>query len=186
MDLTRYVEELREELLVAAAAGGEDARQLAERLVAPLQSAARLVLLDALSAAAGEITSELLPGSVEVRLRGRDPEFVVTSPALEPSTDDVRRSPAPMPSNAGALSALDGDDGATSRVTLRLPEPLKLRIEEAAARDGVSVNAWLVRTLAGAIDPVDHGAGSHHAGHHAGSHRQSPAGGARFKGWTRS
>jgi hypothetical protein len=178
MDLTRYVDELREGLLIAAEAGGADARLLAERLVAPLQSAARLVLLDALSAAAGEITSELAPGSVEVRLRGRDPEFVVTSPILEPGIDDVGRSPEPLPSSDRAPAGLgDVDEGATSRVTLRLPEPLKARIEEAAARNGVSVNAWLVRTLAGALNPPEH---------RDGNTRQNPSGGARFKGWARS
>src|SRR4051794_5848569 len=82
MDLTRYVDELRDEILIAADAGGEEVRQVADRLLVPLQSAIRLVLLDALSAAAGEITSEMAPGSVEVRLRGRYPEFVVTSPAV--------------------------------------------------------------------------------------------------------
>ncbi|TMR25926.1 hypothetical protein ETD85_44320, partial [Nonomuraea zeae] len=80
MDLAPYVDRLRRELAVAAGAGGEDARALAERLAAPLESATRLALLEALSAAADEITRDLAPGSVEVRLRGRDPGFVVTPP----------------------------------------------------------------------------------------------------------
>src|SRR6188472_4421794 len=85
MELTPYVENLRRELAVAADAGGEDARALAERLTAPLESALRLTLLEALSAAADEITLELAPGSVELRLRGGAPEFVVTpAPADEP------------------------------------------------------------------------------------------------------
>ena len=92
MDLTPYVENLRRELAVAADAGGEDARALAERLTAPLDSAMRLMLLDALSAAADEITRELAPGSVELRLRAGEPDFVVTAaPADEPA------EPAPTP-----------------------------------------------------------------------------------------
>src|SRR5437763_8030949 len=83
MDLTPYVSELRRELAVAADAGGEDARALAERLTAPLESAARLVLRDALSAAAAEITHDLAPGSVDLRLRGREPGFVVTPPPAD-------------------------------------------------------------------------------------------------------
>lgn len=79
MDLTPYVDTLRRELAVAAEAGGEDARELAERLTA-LESAARLTLLNVLSAAMDEITRELAPGSVDVRLRGLDPDFVVTPP----------------------------------------------------------------------------------------------------------
>src|SRR6478736_1441040 len=80
MDLTRYVDELRQQLSTAAAAGGDEARDLADRLTAPLDAAVRLVLLEALSTAASEITAELAPGSVDVRLQGRDPEFVVTPP----------------------------------------------------------------------------------------------------------
>src|SRR5215211_4914550 len=85
MELTSYVETLRRDLAVAAEAGGEDARALAERLTAPLEASIRLMLLDALSAAADDITRELAPGSVELRLRGGEPEFVVTPvPADEP------------------------------------------------------------------------------------------------------
>ena len=98
MDLTPYVENLRNELAVAAEAGGDDARALAERLTAPLESAVRLTLLDALSAAADEITRDLAPGSVEVRLRGGEPEFVVApAPADEPdepAPDAARAAPA--------------------------------------------------------------------------------------------
>ena len=147
MDLTQYVENLRRELAVAADAGGEDARALAERLTAPLESAIRLMLLDALSAAADEITRELAPGSVELRLRAGEPEFVVT-PAprdepIEPAPDD----PAPAPP--------EGDEGATARINLRLPEQLKAGIEQAAGRERLSVNAWLVRAAAAALAPDD-------------------------------
>ena len=143
MDLTQYVENLRRELAVAADAGGEDARALAERLTAPLESAVRLMLLDALSAAADEITRELAPGSVELRLRAGEPDFVVTpAPAdepVEPAPDDA----APAPPEA--------DEGATARINLRLPEQLKAGIEQAAGRERLSVNAWLVRVAAAAL-----------------------------------
>ncbi len=79
MDLTPYVDEFRHELAVAADAGGAEARALAQRLTAPLETAARLTLLNALSAAMGEVTRDLAPGcSVSVQLRGLEPEFVVT------------------------------------------------------------------------------------------------------------
>src|ERR1700732_5074623 len=89
MDLRQYIDNIHSQLAVAAEAGGEEARALAERLVAPLDAAIRLTLQDVLSAAAEEITCELAPGSVELRLRGRDPEFVVTPPPVDPSIDDV-------------------------------------------------------------------------------------------------
>src|ERR1700736_6513446 len=100
MDLRQYIDNIHSQLAVAAEAGGEEARALAERLVAPLDAAIRLTLQDVLSAAAEEITCELAPGSVELRLRGRDPEFVVTPPPVEVGVDgipDARYDHAPGP-----------------------------------------------------------------------------------------
>src|SRR5664279_2328572 len=94
MDLAHYVNDLQHQLEVAAEAGGEQARVLAERLTAPLESATRLVLLEALSVAASEITRDLAPGSVDVRLRGRDPEFVVTQPPVSAAVEDVADNPS--------------------------------------------------------------------------------------------
>src|SRR6476661_6767291 len=95
MNLTPYVENLRRELAVAAEAGGEESRALAERLVAPLESTVRLTLLEALSAAADEITRELAPGSVHLRLRGLDPDFVVDLPPAEPPAGPAPADAAP-------------------------------------------------------------------------------------------
>ncbi|MEV8627281.1 hypothetical protein [Streptomyces sp. NPDC051079] len=152
MDLTPFVDHLRRELAVAASAGGDEARALAERLTAPLESAARLTLLNALSAASDEITRDLAPGSVDVRLRGLDPEFVVTAP---PATENIAVEPASLttPMAPVAPSLADGEDGATARINFRLPAPLKARVEEAAGRDGLSVNAWLVRAVGAALEP---------------------------------
>ena len=144
MDLTPYVENVRRELVMAAEAGGEEARELAERLTAPLDSAIRLMLLDALSAAAGEITRELAPGSVELRLRAGEPDFVVTpgpgDEQLEPETD------APLP-----LAPSEGEEDAIARINLRLPEKLKAGVEQAAGRERLSVNAWVVRVVAASL-----------------------------------
>jgi hypothetical protein len=152
MDLGSYIEMLRRDLAVAAEAGGDDARALAERLVAPLESSVRLVLLDVLSAAADEITRDLAPGSVEVRLRGRDPEFVVTAPPPDPADEDEAGAWT-GPAASAAPAAPEADDGGTARITLRLPEHLKPRIDEAAGRAGLSANAWLVRAVAAALEP---------------------------------
>jgi hypothetical protein len=152
MDLTRYVDELQRQLSTAAAAGGDEARELAGRLTAPLDAAARLVLLEALSAAAGEISAELAPGSVDVRLRGGEPEFVVAAPTATPAPVAApAAASAPTPPSAAPASA-DADAGATTRTTLRLPDHLKTQAEVAAAREGVSVNTWLVRAVAAALD----------------------------------
>src|SRR5947209_6008698 len=122
MDLSPYVEQLRRELVGAAEVGGDEARALAERLTAPLEASLRLALLSALSAAAEEITSQLAPGAVDVRLRGGDIGFVVSAPP--PAEDPAERTAAVPP-------APDVEDGGTARITLRLPEQLKARVEEA-------------------------------------------------------
>ena len=147
MDLTPYVDNLRHELAVAAEAGGEDAKALADRLTAPLESAVRLTLLDALSAAAAEITRDLAPGSVDLRLRGREPEFVVAPAISEPVPAPVEEDPTPAP-----RPVTESDDASMTRINLRLGQDLKDRIEAAAREAGISVNAWLVRSAATALE----------------------------------
>jgi hypothetical protein len=147
MELGPYVSSLRHELAVAAEAGGEDARALAERLTGPLESAARLALLEALSAAADEITRDLAPGSVHLRLTGREPSFVVTPPLAEPEPEREQATAVLPPAPP------DGDDAAMTRINFRLGETLKGRIEEAAEQAGLSVNSWLVRAAAAALEP---------------------------------
>jgi hypothetical protein len=173
MDLTPYVDNLRQELAVAADAGGDDARALAERLTAPLESAARLTLLNALSAAMGEVTRELAPGSVDVRLRGLDPEFVVTPP---PTPEPFRETREPGAAPAPAPPPADADDGAMARINFRLPAHLKARAEDAAAAESLSVNAWLVRAVSTALDG---GARTTPQG------RSKDSGSRGFTGWVR-
>jgi hypothetical protein len=151
MDLTLYVDHLQRQLAAAAEAGGEEAEAVAARLAAPLDSAIRLTLQDALTVAAEEITVELAPGAVQVRLRGRELEFVVTPPPAETSAADV----ADRDDGAGPLPPVDGDEGSMARINLRLPDHLKARVEQAAGREGLSVNAWLVRAAAAALDRAD-------------------------------
>ncbi len=170
MDLTSYVEALRQELAVAAEAGGEDARALAERLTAPLESAVRLTLLEALSAAADEITRDLAPGSVEVRLRGRDPGFVVTPPSIEQPFQETNTAVPPP------VAPADEEGGATSRINFRLADNLKGRIEEAAGQAGLSVNAWLVRAAAAALESDARGPRADSG---------VPRGSQRYTGWVR-
>jgi hypothetical protein len=148
MDLTTHVARLHSELLAAAAVADERTREAAERLAVAVDAAARLTFLEALAEAAEEITRELAPGSVEVRLRGRQPEFVVNPAPVE--------FPISVPA-PGPLRTAGEPDDATARLTLRLPEQLKGEVECAASAEGLSVNTWLVRTIAGALRPGDAG-----------------------------
>ncbi len=140
MELSDYVGKLRRELMSITRFAGEDVSRAAELLTETLESSVRLTLLDVLSAAAADITARLGDTSVEVRLSDGEPTFVVlTAPA-----DEGYEEPAQP---AGA----DPEAG-TARLTLRLPDSLKARIEAAAARDGTSVNTWLVRMASQVVE----------------------------------
>ncbi|HEX9416912.1 MAG TPA: toxin-antitoxin system HicB family antitoxin [Gaiellaceae bacterium] len=128
MQLQRFIDSLKADLSAVAELGDESTADAAGRLVVTLQASVGMRLLDALSEAALELNEKLPTGHVEVRLAGQDPELVYVG--------DEPEAPA-----AGAEEAY------TSRITLRLPEALKTMVEEAAAREGVSVNTWIVRAL---------------------------------------
>jgi hypothetical protein len=152
MDLTPYLEGLRRDLAAAAAAGSEETQRVAELLANALEPAARLAIMDALSAVAAEVTDALDGSTVEVRLHGREPRVVVENLAAEPP-------PAAPPAT---------DDAGTVRITLRLPESIKIRLDEAATKEALSVNTWLVRVIARALD-----------------HAPNPRGGRRITGYAR-
>ncbi|MDE9365163.1 toxin-antitoxin system HicB family antitoxin [Luteipulveratus sp. YIM 133132] len=143
MDITPYVELLRQDLQRAAEIGGDEGRAAAQRLLLALDPSARLALMEAVSQAAAEITAEMPSGSVDVRLNGRRLDFVVdagASIAPEPPTP-------PAPPVPPAPSGEEEADGGLARVTLRLPESVKKRAEERAAAAGQSLNTWLVAVV---------------------------------------
>ncbi len=180
MELEPYVESITHQLETAAEAGGDEARALADRLVAPLDAAIRLAVQDALARAAEEITLELTPGSVELRLRGRELEFVVSLPPADPSAEGVAAEDVLA---RGWLTRASGqgdgagvDDATVARINLRLPQRMKARVEQAAGSEGLSVNAWLVRAAAAALE----------RGEPVGRRERRTAHGAqRYTGWAR-
>ena len=139
MDITPYIDSLRRDLVAAAEAAGPETRAAAERLTFALDPAARLALMEAISQAAAEITAELPSGGVDVRLNGRELDFVVHSPP--PGGPAPAASPSP-PSTEEAE-----EEGGTARITVRMPESVKARAEELAARSGHSLNTWLVNVV---------------------------------------
>ncbi len=133
MELRPFVEGLQADLEGIAAVGDDAVAEAAKRLTSAVGASAGLRLLDALTEAALEVSEQLPSGHVEIRLSGQDPSFVYV--------EEEGETPAPPA----------GDDALVARISLRLPEGLKLAIEAAATREGVSVNAWLVRSLARAV-----------------------------------
>jgi len=134
MDLTPYVQAVRADL--EAVAGSDEASlAIADRIGRSLEPSLQLRLLDALGQAAQELSEQLPAGRIDVRLAGRDVLLTYASEEPEP-----------------ALPAADDDSG-TARITLRMPDALKARVEEQAVREGISVNTWLVRAAARALEP---------------------------------
>ena len=140
MELAPFIERLRADLLAAADVIGPESRPVAERLLLALDPSVRLVLLEVIGQAAAEITAELPAGVVDVRLRGREPELVVDVPRVPEPPTPAAPPPPPEPED-------DDDNGAVARISLRLPESVKARAEELAARGGYSLNAWIVTVL---------------------------------------
>ena len=141
MDITPYVDHLRRDLLAAAEGAGEELRSAAERLSFALDPAARLALMEAISQACAEITAEMPAGGVDVRLDGRDLAFVVDSVPLAPAAPQSPTPPLPPAPED------EESDGSMARITLRLPESVKAKAEDAAADAGQSLNTWLVSAV---------------------------------------
>jgi len=152
MDIERHVQAIQADLTIAAALGDEASAAAGERLAAALSSSLQLRLLDVLTEATLALNEQLSSGHVEVRLAGRDPELVL----VEDRVTEGEAAPAP------------GDD-LSARITLRLPEALKIQIEGFASSEGVSANAWIVRALSRALEP-----------------RRSPGQSNRLQGFARS
>ena len=129
MQIDGHIQALREDLARIAAVGDESTARAAELLAVALESALGRRLLEAIGEAALELSGQLEDGRVEVRVAGGDPELVFVR--------DEEAAPVEP-----------ADEAFTARITLRLPESLKARLEAAAAREGVSVNTWLVHVLA--------------------------------------
>ena len=147
MDMTEHVATLRRELASITRFAGEDVARAAEMLTEAMESSVRLTLLEVLSEAAADITTRLDDAVIEVRLTGTDADFVVT-----PTAGDPADQPTEQPSGEAA------DEAGSARVTLRLSDALKARVEAEAAAAGVSVTAWLVRAASRALESRDTGA----------------------------
>ncbi len=145
MDLAPHVTHLSRALAAAGTAGGEEAEAFLERFAIPLESAIRLSLLEVVSEAAEEISAVFPGGSVDVRLRGSNPGFRVATES-EPAPADPPEAAAGPHTDTGPA-----DEGPLARITVRMPERMKLQVDEAAGQEGVSANAWLVRATSTAL-----------------------------------
>lgn len=134
MNLTPHVTSFEEYLAAASAAGDDPTRRAAALLLVALEPAARLALMNALAELADEVTEALGDRTVEIRLDAGEARVVVSAPSVRQDVPEVE--------------ALGGE---SSRITLRLPEELKAKAEDAAAAQSVSLNAWLAQVVRDAV-----------------------------------
>jgi hypothetical protein len=133
LQTTQHIDALLADLAAIASVGDEATAAAAERLSQALRASLGLRLLDVLGEAALEVSGQLPSGHVEVRLAGQEPSLVY-----------VEHQDAP--------AAAPDEEGTGARITLRLPDSLKAAVEAAAAREGLSVNSWILRTLKRDLD----------------------------------
>jgi len=146
MDLSQYVNQLREDLASAAAAGDEQTRRTAALLGSAIEPAARLAVMSALSDLAAEVTAALPDHVVEVRLDGRDVRVSVSGQAGADEHEEQEE-----PQQQYGFGGFGADTGDISRITLRLVEQIKNQAEQAASQQGMSLNSWLAQTVQGAL-----------------------------------
>jgi predicted transcriptional regulator len=164
MELSPYIDGLRRELGNLTRLAPSDVTKVVDSLAAALDSSVRLMLLDVIAATAAEITSRLDGTVIDVRISAGAPEFVVTA------------VPPPPDASAGYPAGGAAEDSATARLTVRLPDALKARVEARAAAEGLSVNAWLVQATIKAVDDAGQ----------PGRRRSGPGIGQRITGYARS
>ena len=151
MDLAPYIESVRVGVSAATSLADEHTQQVAERLGTALESSTRLALIQALSDAAGTISAELAPSSVELRMVGTDPEFVVTVETGEAEPTLLMPAPGETSQGTEEPSTTEAEDEPAARITLRLPQSVKVRVDEMASSEGISTNAWLIRAVMDAL-----------------------------------
>jgi hypothetical protein len=146
MDLSPYIESVRAGVVNASSLADEQTQHVAQRLGTAIESSARLALIEALSDAAGTISAELAPSSVELRMVGQDPEFVVSLQTAE--AEPTLLMPEP---ESASEEPPEAEDEPVARITLRLPQSVKVRVDEVASAEGISTNAWLIRAVMDAL-----------------------------------
>lgn len=153
MDLSPYLETVRQGVTNAAALGDDSTRQVADRLSGAVEASTRLALISVLSDAAAQVSAEIAPSSVELRMNGVDPDLVVAVAAPSPEPTLLLPSqdtPGDGPADADEVPA--DEDEPVARVSLRLPASVKARVDEQADAEKISTNAWLLRAVMDALD----------------------------------
>jgi hypothetical protein len=126
MKLSLVIEGLRSDIVAVGELGDEAVAEIADRVAAMFSRSAPSRILDLLSGVAAELSDQIPNGRIEIRLVGDDVDVAYVDEEPPVSESDAEQS---------------------SRITLRLSEQLKSRVEESAAREGISVNTYIIRVL---------------------------------------
>lgn len=138
MRLSSFSGALASDLATLGRLGDEATRSVTERLAEAIPALVTARLVQLLGDLAAELDASLPSGRAEVRLSGDDAAIVIASDETGSEPDDPAQDRGP-----------DAADSGEARVTLRLPAPLKVRLEQQAAAQGLSLNSHLVRLLNG-------------------------------------
>jgi hypothetical protein len=132
MKMSLVVDGLRSDVIAVGELGDDRVAEAAARVAAVISRSVPARVLELLSDAAAELSEELSEGRVEVRVAGDDVDLAYVE------DEQAQRGDFESGGESGDVSA---------RITLRLSEALKARVEESAARESVSVNTYVLRTL---------------------------------------
>jgi len=160
MDLSPYIESVRAGVVSASSLADEPTQHVAARLGTAIESSTRLALIRALSDAAGTISAELAPSSVEVRMVGSEPEFVVSIQTADTEPTLLMPESEQAGEDAAGAATSDVEDEPVARISLRLPQSVKTRVDEIASAEGISTNAWLIRAVMDALSERSSGPSS--------------------------
>jgi hypothetical protein len=138
MKMSLVVDGLRSDVISVGELGDDTVAEVADRIAEVLGRSIPSRILDLLSEVAAEVSAELPDGRVEIRVAGDDVDLAYVEDAAAGTADA---------DGEGDGGDWDRDRDMSARITLRLSESLKTRVEEGAARQGISVNAFIVRTL---------------------------------------
>jgi hypothetical protein len=139
MKMSLVVDGLRSDVLSVGELGDDTVAEVAERIADLLGRSLPARVLELLSEVAAELSDELPEGRIEIRVVGDQVDLVFVEG--ERARGD-RFGPA-----GGEGTGESANADLSARITLRLSEGLKGRVEESAARQGLSVNTYIVRML---------------------------------------
>ena len=91
---------------------------------------------------------------------GSEPEFVVSIQTADAEPTLLMPESEQAGEDAAGAATSDVEDEPVARISLRLPQSVKTRVDEIASAEGISTNAWLIRAVMDALSERSSGPAS--------------------------